>query len=162
MRAYETQREYADGCYRKMLAAEAQVVRLTEALEAAVARAVRAEAVVEAARDDPNQRVIAALVALDAVASSWKGATEFSWLIERGQPEGQSPPVWLDVYSTDSRTASYGDWVTDANEATKFPDRAEAEKFIRDCLTHPIRGASARAVEHGFVSAVASSGKGGE
>ena len=44
----------------------ADVIWLLAELEVIRARAVRAEAVVEAARDDPNQGVIAALAAYDA------------------------------------------------------------------------------------------------
>lgn len=69
--------------------------------------------------------------------------TEFAWLIERGQPEGQAPTVWLDTST--QRPDWYGDWTQDANQATKFPTRESAEWHIRDA-----RIPSARAVEHGW------------
>ena len=70
-----------------------------------------------------------------------------AWLIERGQPEGQSPTVWWGV--TDSRTGAYG-WVDSAWAADQFATREEAQAVIDrfDLPNHPFH---ARAVEHGFV-----------
>lgn len=69
------------------------------------------------------------------------------WLIERGQPEGQVPTVWF------SHTYRDRPWVTDAWQASMFRTSEEADAYISDHLTHPTRGASARAVEHGFLAA---------
>jgi hypothetical protein len=78
------------------------------------------------------------------------GETVFQWLIERGQPEQQEPTVWLE--NSAAHPASHKHWTTDANQAAMFPSRTAAEQYIAEELTHPIRGASARAVEHGFMT----------
>ncbi len=68
--------------------------------------------------------------------------TVFTWLVERGQPEGQVPTVWW--------TGS--GWTEDANKADRF-SREAAEAVIEAKFTPPASrgGPSARAVEHGFV-----------
>src|SRR4051812_11613959 len=69
--------------------------------------------------------------------------TRFEWLIERGQPEGETSSVWLE--HTAVHVADEGRWTTDANDAGCFPARADAEKWIAE------HGLEARAVEHGFM-----------
>lgn len=67
----------------------------------------------------------------------------YFWLIERGQPERQEPPVWV------TKTGPIV-WSEDPYSAMRFQTREAAEAFIAANLTHPTKGASARAVEHGF------------
>lgn len=76
--------------------------------------------------------------------------TVFQWLIERGQAEGQTPTVWLE--NSARHPASDRHWTTEALDAAMFPTREAAEDYIYEHLTHPTRGASARAVEHGFMT----------
>lgn len=78
----------------------------------------------------------------EAAALAAHPDTTFCWLIERGQPEGQTPTVWLDC----SAEPTYGAWVTDANEASKFPTREAAEAYIEERAIP-----NARAVEHGWL-----------
>lgn len=68
------------------------------------------------------------------------------WLIERGQPEGQVPTVWLE--NSALHPASHKHWTTEANEAAMFPTKKDADKWIDEYLSHPVRGPSARATEH--------------
>lgn len=60
------------------------------------------------------------------------------WLIERWQPEGQVPTVWLKP-----RCGRDEHWTTEAREAAMFSTREEAEQHIAEHLT---------ASEHGFMS----------
>jgi hypothetical protein len=76
-----------------------------------------------------------------------KPRTAFAWLIERGHSEGHVPTVWLDV-NDGPYDGSYGQWVTDANSATKF-DKAGAEMYIRKNFVP-----NCRAVEHGWFAAL--------
>ena len=72
------------------------------------------------------------------------GATVFQWLIERGQPEGEARPVWLE-HSVD-HPARDGCWTTNAREAAMFPSKETAESYIAE------KRLEARAVEHGFMT----------
>lgn len=80
------------------------------------------------------------------------------WLIERGQPENQSPTIWWRGLQ-DGR-GDFGileGWTTDANLAKPFPTKADAEEFIGD-HEHPVSGPQShrlwreRATEHLFMS----------
>ena len=66
----------------------------------------------------------------------------FQWLIERGQPEGESYPVWLE--NSAAHPASHTCWTKYARDAAMFPTRESAEAYIQDW------NLDARAVEHGF------------
>jgi hypothetical protein len=70
--------------------------------------------------------------------------TVFQWLIERGQPEGEERPVWLE--HSGYHVAAEKRWTTNANESAMFPDRETAEDWIAE------QGLTARAVEHGFMA----------
>jgi hypothetical protein len=70
------------------------------------------------------------------------------WLVERGQSENHTPTVWCAT----AQETSVITWVTDANFATSFATKADAESFIFGRLTHPTRGPSARATEHKWFS----------
>ncbi len=83
------------------------------------------------------------------------GPTVFQWLIERGQPEGQVPTVWLE-HSLE-HLARDKHWTTNAREAAMFPSRETAEAYIREHFTSTVTSqnpvaATARAVEHGFMT----------
>ncbi len=72
-----------------------------------------------------------------------RDATVFQWLIERGQPEGEQRPIWLEHSA--AHPARDRAWTTDANTAAMFPTREIAERYIAE---HEL---AARAVEHGFM-----------
>jgi hypothetical protein len=55
-------------------------------------------------------------------------AAQQGWLIERGQQEGELVPHW---YLAKPYPAQ-GEWVTDANKATRFASFSEAESCIGD------------------------------
>lgn len=71
----------------------------------------------------------------------WVG--EVAWLIERGKPEGFGQTRWY--------WAEYQVWTDDANKATRFPSRAEAESVIRDHSDHPNNAPIGRAIDHQFL-----------
>ncbi len=66
-------------------------------------------------------------------------APELAWLIERGLPEGFTPPVYYGTYTATTK------WTTDAFLAVRFESKADAELFIEH------QDLPARAVEHGFI-----------
>jgi hypothetical protein len=72
------------------------------------------------------------------------GETTFQWLIERGQPEGETRPVWLE--HSGRHPATRGQWTTNAWDAAMFPSRETAEAYIA------AEALDARAVEHGFMA----------
>lgn len=59
------------------------------------------------------------------------------WLIERGQPEGDTETTWHKLDGGDR-------WITDASSASMFPTKETCEAYIAE------RGFEARAVEHAF------------
>jgi len=75
-------------------------------------------------------------------------ATEFAWLIERGQSMKQRPTVWWGG-------RDLGDWTTDATRAKRFASREDAqakidaESFPRPSNDFAVFGV---AVEHGFMT----------
>lgn len=71
------------------------------------------------------------------------GPTTNQWLVERGQPEGETQAVWH------SHLDPAVPWTTDAWRASMFPTREAAEECIAE------HGLEARAVEHGFMSRLA-------
>jgi len=71
--------------------------------------------------------------------------TTFQWLIERGQPEGCDPPVYLE--NSASHPAAHKQWTKNVHDAALFPNRDTATDYITE------QGLEARAVEHGFMSA---------
>lgn len=71
-------------------------------------------------------------------------AMTFQWLVERGQPEGETNALWLE-HSVD-HPARDKCWTRNAHQAAMFPDRETAESYISE------HGLEARAVEHGFMS----------
>lgn len=74
-------------------------------------------------------------------------ATEFAWLIERGQPERQVPTVWWTGLK--DRDA----WTTNAFAARRFDSQEAAEQEIAR-LSGPLpRHRFGRATEHGFIGA---------
>lgn len=73
-------------------------------------------------------------------------ASTFQWLIERGQPEGEEWPVWLE--NSAEHPASHKRWTRDAYSAAMFPTYETAEAYIVD------EKLEARAVEHGFMAKV--------
>jgi hypothetical protein len=93
-----------------------------------------------------NTREAAPLVSAPDLAGP---ESEFAWLIERSQPEGQVPTVWLDATTGIGGQAL---WTTDAWRAARFPTQAEAEAYMAEhsgvLLRQRLIG---RAVEHGFV-----------
>lgn len=70
---------------------------------------------------------------------------ETAWLVERGQPERQTPTVWW----------TGAGWTEDANLATRYGTREVAEEVIRRQFTPPASrgGPSARVVEHRWLAA---------
>lgn len=71
--------------------------------------------------------------------------TVFAWLVERGQSEGFTPPVYYGSYAAGPQV-----WTSDAFKAVRYASGAEADEWIAKHVTP--RGIGARAVEHGFTS----------
>ena len=76
--------------------------------------------------------------------------SDTAWLVERGQREGQDPPLWVNTL---------GEWTRDAWKAQRFRTRCDAEDYIgsrigiRGMDGKPLHGHdfAAHAVEHGFM-----------
>lgn len=92
---------------------------------------------------DARIQTIQALAEDPSLLAVEGSVTTFQWLIERGQPEGETQAIWLEHNAY--HIADEGRWTTDANDAAMFPDRETAEAWIAD---HTL---DARAVEHGFM-----------
>jgi hypothetical protein len=69
----------------------------------------------------------------------------YVWLIERGQPEQQSPPIWWRG-KEQSGVPYMGLWTETAHEAMSFPTKNAADSFI---ASHYMR--LCRATEHIFL-----------
>ena len=74
------------------------------------------------------------------------GATS-AWLIERGQSENHEPTIWW-IGDRDATSRDGERWTQDANEATWFNSREEAQAVIDRLFAHPL---SARATGHTFL-----------
>lgn len=70
------------------------------------------------------------------------------YLIERGQPEGQDPPVWWVGYSVE-----FGhQWTNDATKARKFPSRSAASKALDEISGVPgVHQPMGHVEEHAFI-----------
>ncbi len=143
----------------RLASAEGLLRQATDALK------VYEEAVVKALRIAPNHwqqyrdpfelapdiraaRAFARAAVLASVEQKDK-TMSVCWLIERGQPEGHSPPLWwVKTARPGFGAVDLGRWVADPFEATRFATKAEAEGWLP--LLARNRLISARAVEHGF------------
>lgn len=69
------------------------------------------------------------------------------WLVERGQPEGQTPTIWWVGPDFVTGAPYCGQWTEDASKARKFADRGCALSEIQLKCVH-----NARAAEHVFLN----------
>lgn len=88
--------------------------------------------------------------------SAAKERREVAWLVERGQPERQSPTVWrIAGPKPDYRAGEQ--WTEVAFKATRYATREEAQAVVDALFTGPSSrlpdNVTARATEHVFIGA---------